>query len=155
PQGPPLFPAFIRLLPPAHDREFLILPAYDRLPGPKFEFGLHRETVVTACMIVACNRPGYLSKFRNPQATQIDVASDLLLPGKYYYHLDDTKAGELYPICRDFQSWRFPHGKIPASWSAVSSTENQNWPSNWTALSQKIKDRDATCLISGATDSLT
>jgi hypothetical protein len=154
-QGPPPFPDFIHLFHPVNDLEFLILPAYDRL-GPNLQFGLHHETVVTACMIVACNRSGYLSKFRNRDAAHVDVALDsLLLPGTYYYHLDDTKTGELYPICRDFENWRFPHGRIPASWSVESSTGNQNWPSNWTALSQKIKDRDTTCLISRATESLT
>jgi hypothetical protein len=41
---------------PANNCVFLYLPAYDPLPAPSLQFGLHHETVVTACKILACNR---------------------------------------------------------------------------------------------------
>ena len=148
-------PEFILVFHPANGLIFLRFPAYD-LPGPQFQFGLHHETALTACTIVAYNHPGYLSKLRDRDADPVDVALDsVLLPGSYYYHLYDATAEELYPICRDFRNWKFPHGKMPPSWLAEPQTDVLDWPSGSTAISQKVKDRDNACLISGSTECLT
>jgi hypothetical protein len=124
------------LVHPANNLEFRSLPgaACDRLPGPKLQFGLYHETLITACIIVACYRTGYLSKFRDRDADRVDVdrvdvaPDSLLLPEMYHYNLDDPKTTELYPIFRDFRNWSFPHQQLPPSWSGTPSTENQNYP---------------------------
>ena len=154
-EGPPSDPDFLELLHPANDFPFLSLPAYDQLPA-QLQFGVHHETVITACMILACNRPGYLSKSRTRNADRVSVPLDsILVPDSYYYHLDDnTETGELYPICDDFQNWSFPHGKIPPSWQSVPNNRISMQAVNWTAVSERIKFRDTVCLISGYTRAL-
>jgi hypothetical protein len=157
-QGPPLSkPNVVKLLHPANGLVFLTLPAHDRLPGPELQFGLHHEMVITACMIVACNCRGYLSKSRKRDVDRVDLPLDsVILSDKYYYHLDDdSKTGKLYPICRDFRNWRFPHGEIPQSWLGAPAVTDRPWPTNWTALSEKVKARDTVCLVSGYTQALT
>ena len=67
-------------------------------------------------MITACNHAGYLSRNRDRDAEWVSADMDsLLLPGRYYYHLNDPKidALRLYPICRNFKKWHFPHNDIP------------------------------------------
>ena len=147
-EGPPYNPKFLTLRHPANDRRFLTLPAYDRL---QLQFGVHYETVITACTILACNRPGYLSKSRTRSADRVSVPLDsILLPDEYYYHLDDnTETGELYPICDNFLNWSFPHGNIPSSWHSAPNSPTALAAFNWTAVCETIKSRDTGCLISG------
>ena len=154
PALPPL-PDMIDLIHPANNRIFLSLPAYDHLPHPQLLFGLHHETVATACMIIAYNRPGYLSKSRKRNSGRVDIAlNPFLHPGSYYYHLD-SETEEPYSICRDFRQRSFPHNKVPHSWSAVPSAENWDWPSSSSLVSQKVKDRDNVCLVTGSMEYVT
>ncbi|KAF5378095.1 hypothetical protein D9615_007609 [Tricholomella constricta] len=156
-RGPSSTLDFITLRHPGNGNRFLALPAYDPLPGAELQFGLHFETVVTACKILAYNRPGYLSESRNRNADRVNLSPNSILPVKsYFYHLDEEfKPGELYPICYDFKNWGFPHAAMPSSWSVPPSTDTTGWPFSQTSLSQKIKDRDKACLISGYTEYLT
>ena len=156
PDGPPSNPRFLNIFHPINDFLFLRLPACDQLPGQQPQFGVHYETVITACTIVACNRPGYLSKSRSRNVDRIHMPLDsVLLPDNYYYHVDHvSETGELYPICDDFRNWSFPHGNIPPSWVAEPGP-TLDLPSNWTLLNERIKIRDTVCLISGNTQALT
>jgi len=156
PEATPHSPQLIELRHPANNKEFLNLPAYDRIPGSVHRFGLYHEMVLTACTIVACNSPGYLSTSRDRDAARVDITlNPFLLPGMYYYHTDNSKPDELYPICRDFGSWAFPHDGIPSSWAAGPLVNDAILSNNWTVLSQQIKARDTACLVTGATESLT
>ena len=155
PRGPPSEPTFVRFYHPANNRRFLTLPAYDCCPP---NFGIHYGTAITACQILACNENGYLSTSRNRDADgRVTLELDCILPsgGKYYYHLNSPKSEALYPICYDFSLWEFPHESFPSSWKYEQKRTSVNWPTNWSGISQKIKDRDAACLVSEWTDSLT
>jgi hypothetical protein len=134
---------------PANRLLFLALPAYDLLPGPHLQFGCLHETVVTACMIAVFNRPGYLSTSNDRDRDQVQLPmNSVLLPGWYFYHLDNAELEELYPICRNFREWDFPHGKLPSSWLSVSSTECLDCLSSFSQISSLIKGRDKICLVS-------
>ena len=156
PQGPPFPPRMIRFLHPANNLPFLHLPAYDRCPTPEMQFGVHHETALTACQILACNSPGYLSPSRDRNAQGVDATPDsILAPRRYYYHLNTPEVDELYPICRLFEYWEFPHDAFPSFWETEDSNTPTFWGTRWTTLSQRIKDRDKACLLSKWKDSLT
>jgi len=60
-------------------------------------------------------------------------------------------------ICRDFHRWEFPHDNFPKAWQTEPHDDPTlaNWPTEGSAISQKVKDRDGACLVSGWMDSLT
>ena len=156
PHGPPSRPTFVQFYHPANNLRFLSLPAYDYCPP---NFGIHYGTAITACQILACNENGYLStsRNRNPDG-RINMDLDSIIPsGAYYYHLNSPNSKALYPICRDFDCWKFPHENLPSAWEDKSPPDPTPsiWPTNWSAISQKIKDRDAACLVSKWTESIT
>jgi len=104
-----------------------------------------------------CNKLGYLSTSRNRTAERIGSDLDSITLSGYYYHLNSPKSDTLYLIYRDFASWEFPHDALSSSWvqgrdPATSLRQFSNWTA---ALSQRIKDRDLVCLLSGWRDSLT
>jgi hypothetical protein len=158
----PSTPKAIRVHHPANKLLFLALPAFDHLPTSHLQFGCLHETVVTACMILAFNRPGYLStsddrdrdRDQDQDRDQLPIDS-ILLPGRYFYHLNDAESEELYPICSDFRKWDFPHRKLPPSWFAVPSTEIRNLPSSSSQVGPMIKGRDKVCLLSRSKEHLT
>ncbi|KAF8308466.1 hypothetical protein F5887DRAFT_912378 [Amanita rubescens] len=58
------------------------------------------------------------------------------------------KSEALYPICCDFPCWKFPHAHLPPGWENELPNQTTGvWPSNWTAISEKVKTRDTRCLI--------
>jgi hypothetical protein len=116
PDSPPSSPAVVSLCHPANGLAFLALPAYDLFCQSPLQFGIHHETLVTACCIIAYNKPGYLSTSRNRGA-----ALDSIIPaaGEYYYHLNDP-SDRFYSICCNFNTWKFSHGHLPPSWVAKS-----------------------------------
>lgn len=149
-------PDSIRVYHPANRLPFLNLPAYDHLPGPHLQFGCLHETVVTACTIIAFNRPGYLATSYNRDRDRVQLPlNSVLLPGRYFYHLDNAELEEPYPICCNFREWDFPHGKLPSSWLSVTSTDSLNLPSGFSQISSLIKSRDKVCLVSRGQEYLT
>jgi hypothetical protein len=163
PDGPLSNPDRVQFWHPANNLAFLRLPAVDWCPGPPSRFGIHYGTAITACQIVACNEEGFLSTSRDRQALGhklVNVDWDSIIsPGIYFYHLSSQNSNVLYPICCDFPFWRFPHEKLPQAWKNDSDLPDQTtsviWPTNWSAISEKIKTRDTWCLISGSQDCLT
>jgi hypothetical protein len=138
------------------NREFLFLPAYDHFPGSDYQFGYHHETLVTACTILAYNRPGYISTSRHRNNGTISLPMNpFLQPGRYYFHLANTAPQENYPICCDFRKWTFPHGKLPPSWLGPPLQEDWDLMTGSTTVSQRIKVRDKVCLITGSVEYLT
>jgi hypothetical protein len=123
PHGPPSWPAFVCLHHPANGLTFITLPAYDLFSLFPLQFGIHHRTAVTACCILACNNPGYLSTSRDRDSGRVNNDLEaIILAGKYYYHLDTPGRDALYPICRDFATWKFPHRAFPSSWNPKEST---------------------------------
>ena len=140
PRGPPSKPTFVWFYHPTNDCPFLTLPAFDCCPPNS---GIHYGTAITACQILACNENGYLSTSRNRNADgRVTIELDSIIPsGKYYYHLNSPKSEALYPICRDFSCWEFPHESFPSTWKyELPEPPSFNWPTNWSAISQIIKD---------------
>ncbi|EDR13960.1 uncharacterized protein LACBIDRAFT_305223 [Laccaria bicolor S238N-H82] len=146
--------AVVTIIHPANGVELFEWQAYDRLPGPELQFGVHVETLLTACQIVANNEPGYLSKHQGRDDERIDVdLGSILAPGHYYYHVEKVALNP-YPICRDFKSWTFPHGDMPRSWSIKSPAlpKNLHWGSSWSAVSFIVKLRDKKCRVTGSSE---
>jgi len=158
PVGPLSLPALVRLYHPANGLPFFVLPAYDLLHESPLQFGIHHETLLTIGRILAYNKTGFLSISRNRDAPRVEEDLDSVLPGdEYYFHLDMPGTNPLYPICRDFSLWDFPHEQLPTSWTSLpsySSTLPGFWNPSWDAQSVLIKDRDKRCRISGWKDSL-
>jgi hypothetical protein len=155
PYGPPEQPVFVRFYHPANGLAFLTLPAYDVLSRSPLKFGIHYQTALTACCILACNKSGYLSTSRDGSG-RVDDDLDAIIPiSKYFYHLDNPGSDALYPLCRDFATWKFPHNCLPISWQPAAPTLPSIFTVNWSVQSQRIKERDHACLVTGWKDSLT
>lgn len=77
--------------------------------------GLHYGTAITACAIIACNKPGYLTETRDGPRVEATWDSILSRP-EYWYHVENEPN---YPICVTFAEWRFPEA-IPAEWVCLS-----------------------------------
>jgi len=158
PLGPPSSPEFVRLYHPANGLAFFILPAYDLLSKSPLQFGIHHETLLTVGRIMAYNKPGFLSTSRERDAPRLEADLDSVIPvTEYYFHLDRPGTDPLYPICRDFKLWDFPHHQLPTSWlpPSGSSPLPAVWNSSWDAQSAYVKIRDKVCRVSRWKDSLT
>lgn len=140
--------------------------------------GVHHGTVLIICAIVANNRfDVYLSRDRDG-GDRVDRhlhRDGILKAGNYWAQLPPTGPAEAgqeeerttttgrrwppYPIVSDFESWDFPHGRIPEPWQ-----EDHNPPaplerpqnSDSTAVADvlaKRRDTVRSCVISGHTHS--
>jgi hypothetical protein len=158
PFGPPSLPDYVRLHHPANGLPFFQLPAYDLLCKSPLQFGIHHETLLTIGRILAYNKTGYLSTSRNRDAPRVEADLDSILPvAKYYFHLERPGTDPLYPICRDFRLWNFPHHQLPTSWSRPSGSSPLPavWNNSWDDQNAYIMDRDKVCRVSRWKDSLT
>ena len=154
PNFPPLpIPARVTILHPAHNSVFIDLPAYDQQAGSDL-YGIHYETILTACTILAFNQPGFFSRDQGRDSERIE-ADSILPAGEYFYHLQDPTLDVSYPICRDFRNWDFPHEKMPMSWEREPNMDTVLWPTSWAPISTRVKFRDKTCLVSGFEEGLT
>jgi hypothetical protein len=116
--------------------------------------GIHLRTALTACQIISYNKPGYFTAARERTARRITGPADhIISAGIYYYHLQTEGSDSFYPICRDFRCWSFPHDALPAEW-APNEPISDIIHTHWSVLSQRVKDRDVKCLVSGGRDSL-
>jgi hypothetical protein len=120
PHGPPEKPVGVTFRHPANGLPFLVLPEYDLISRSPLKFGIHHQTAITACCILACNESGYLSTSRERDSGRVDDGLDAIIPiGDYFYHLDNPGSDTLYPICIDFATWKFPHNALPLSWGPL------------------------------------
>ncbi|KAI9684820.1 MAG: hypothetical protein M1829_000195 [Trizodia sp. TS-e1964] len=126
---------YIRFRHPAYsdlNNTLLRLPPLDHLDG-----GLHYDTALTACGIVAGNRftEGHFRAERG--GDRVEIQDNSILKGEsYYFCVSDDMQGkpvsqcrinlptltsrvEKYAIVPTFAHWPFPHGKLPACWLAV------------------------------------
>jgi hypothetical protein len=155
-RGPPVDdpPSFIRIRHPGNNHTFLELPSFDPVELEQGQHGVHYGTALEACKILAYNKPGYfttsIGRTSGPVSGPVDL---VMLPGVYYYHLA-TEGQPLYPICCDFRKWTFPHNALPPEWVPNNTPMESIDPCNWTAVSQRVKDRDERYRVTGWRDSL-
>ncbi|KAI0399512.1 hypothetical protein F4802DRAFT_589078 [Xylaria palmicola] len=85
--------------------------------------GLHHETALLACQIVANNVfDGYLSldaQGDNP----VPRRTVLLTTSEYYFIVPDDPS---YAIVPAFQDWKFPHGRIPDSFPSPKDCQRHD-----------------------------
>ena len=149
-------PIYVSFYHPTNKQIFLSLPKNNVLPSTESDFGVHHETALTACQIIACNEPGFLSTSTNRSDVNAQTSPEhhpFLTSTRYYYHLltqpDDTN----YRICVDFTFWSFPHDRLPPSWARATPIDDAGFErSGWTDISSRIKQRDLNCRISDWVD---
>ncbi|EGX87738.1 hypothetical protein CCM_09360 [Cordyceps militaris CM01] len=122
--------------------------------------GLHAGYALTVCGIVAGNRwDGWLSE-RRDDPTGISLVADrdtMLDKHSYYFHLphdndnDNQDDNTPYPIVPTFREWRFPHDRLPPSWTQTAPPEPIQQLQMYTVsgLSIALRQRDGTCRITG------
>jgi hypothetical protein len=160
--GWPTKDVYIYVHHPANDLPFLRLFRSDVSPSSsdsnKPVYGIHHETLLTAATILACNEPGYLSTSLNP-SSRVDDPPDTVLLGKVYYFYLLTPHPQhpsyLYPLCRNFKYWRFPHGALPHSWSHARPRKEDIKRGEDDEINEfLVENRDKVCLVSGWKDGL-
>ncbi|KAH7157842.1 hypothetical protein B0J13DRAFT_520559 [Dactylonectria estremocensis] len=112
------------ILHPAYDspHNLLIqLPQVDTIDSEGHP-GIHHQTVLLACQIIAnnCFTSGFL--YYDQQGTMPvmrEVPLDGILTGTRYYFILDRDPKYKYPIVACFSQWRFPHCGIPACWPTL------------------------------------
>lgn len=102
----------------SEDDELLTLLAFDRPNG-----GLHYETAIVICGIIAGNRwDGYLTRDVDGEERDGLGPSDIIPVGDYYYHVKDSYgvSDKSYAVVPTFTDWPFPHANLPPSWQNSS-----------------------------------
>lgn len=90
--------------------------------------GIHHATALQACIIIACNEPGFLSPTKlatlpelSTRATALDLNSVLTEKSYWFYPFSWKLTDDPYPVCPDFENWSFPTEDIPHDWIAIVS----------------------------------
>lgn len=90
--------------------------------------GIHHATALQACIIIACNEPGFLSPTKratlpalSTRATALDLNSVLTEKSYWFYPFSWKLTDDPYPVCPDFENWSFPTEDIPDDWIAIVS----------------------------------
>lgn len=132
--------------------------------------GLHHGTVLTICGIIAGNAfdRAFLSHDRAGHRKIQDTwhYDSILPPGEYWLQVspegttrtgaaptDETK--KPYPIVPCFAEWRFPHGKLPSSWSKshqpppAPAPQNRSLSRSMAARLGALQTVASSCIISG------
>lgn len=99
------------------------LPRFDGGRDPSI-WGVHHGTALAMCSIIACNISGVLSPIRrdvrsHPPTPTPDLEGLLTASTYYFYPLHVDEVGLAYPVCRDFDSWQFPHHQLPPGWTEI------------------------------------
>lgn len=138
------------------------LSAFDNASG-----GIHHGTALLICGILAGNIwDGWLTETRD--GNRLDVNKEAALLGKdYFFHTpwpaessEEQRVQGMYkyPIVPSFRCWPFPHDTPPPGWTWDSDGSASAAPllSSITpsSISLAVRDRDGTCRLSGARDSL-
>ena len=151
----------------------LILPAFDG--SLSSGGGVHHNTALIACAIVACNAwHGYFTTSRD--AAPVDAQPDQVLTAdSYYFYVpmpgstvgtptDNAQPNQnnppyKYPVFPSFEHWTFPHYNLPPAWPSHSpqgATSPRTvfgplsaYASNVTGL---VLTRDQSCRVSGHHD---
>lgn len=150
----------VKFFHPANGASFLSLAANDFVAagvgGNPPTFGLHLGTALLACQIIAFNRPGFLSTFKDRRAPHIATTPRdvLLLARRYYFHLDEDLPR--YPIRLGFSTWGFPHAMLlPGTIWTGGPQVGGGMLERESNASLVVKARDEMCLVSLCRDGLT
>ncbi|KAM6492425.1 hypothetical protein JOM56_012149 [Amanita muscaria] len=141
---------------PKVKRPFLYLPQNNALPETPATYGVHHETALTACFIIACNELGFLSTSADRSDVNAWVSLEhhqFLTSRKYYYHLATQPPNPNYCICTKFACWSFPHDHFLQlqSWGFRGETTGNYW----SIISERIKQRDPGCRVTDWVDNKT
>lgn len=113
--------------------------------------GIHYETALVACAIVAGNRwDGYFKTTRD----QLDAVTDTVLTAKTYYFYVPPQPAEgadwQYPTSPSFEHWKFPE-TLPPSW--ITRTQQPgNFPYSTSIVSNSIRMQP--CTVTGHGDAV-
>lgn len=138
----------------------LRLAAFDDEDGG----GLHYQTALTICGIVASNDwNGWFTASK--EGDKVSMEPDGILKGTmFFYHLPSPESVISvpvptyyeYPISPCFRSWPFPHSSPPPGWPAYTGQDIPASQMNYTAsdISQFVRARDGSCRVSGYCDGI-
>ncbi|KAK5111416.1 hypothetical protein LTR85_012146 [Meristemomyces frigidus] len=134
-----------------HGAVLFSLPATD---GDAQTPGVHRNTLHTACAIIANNRfDGYISASRDPHAAHDDLdRTDTLPAGTYYFHLPrplNAPALTPYPVVPSFRAWRYPHDIRIPGWEELNIQEDGVLGS-----AEAVLARDQACRITDSKEAI-
>ncbi|GAW14742.1 hypothetical protein ANO14919_041450 [Xylariales sp. No.14919] len=125
-------PTFVSFLHPTESTGYNVifeLPCFDSLApiedvgAQQPRLGLHHETALLACQIVANNAfDGYLSLDAQGDRP-VSRSTVLLTAGEYYFIVPGDRA---YAIVPAFQDWQFPHGRIPDSFPSPKASVSES-----------------------------
>ena len=96
---------------------FLTLYRNSRAAGQLDVPGVHHQTALDACRIIANNQDGFLSCSPS-RSGRVPLSEVLLTDPMYWYFLADESAPAAYPIVNEFRAWAFP-ASIPEHWTAA------------------------------------
>lgn len=128
--------------------------------------GLEYGTLHAICAVIADNRfDGHLSTQRSGEAPAIEAAG-IVAPGHYWFHVpspppsppqadqdttrsspnpsaapSSTPSGWVYPVVAFFDSWRFPHGRVPETWQQATTQPRDH------SLRNTVAERDGNCRL--------
>ncbi|TWU70888.1 hypothetical protein ED733_001154 [Metarhizium rileyi] len=100
----------------------------------KATHGVHSETMLLACQIIAGNsfETAYLSYDRKGSNRVQRASCDILVHHHYFLHVPqgtgDGTDTTSYAVTPNFQEWRFPDA-LPQSWNSVAITPRDTKPS--------------------------
>ncbi|KAF7367184.1 C6 transcription factor [Mycena sanguinolenta] len=157
---------------PVQCREFIVLhPAFKQAtiifrwyasaigPGRVTEapetYAFPCDIATEACVIVARNKRGQLYHQEDGSIGQ-KVKTAMILPGMYYFLLDDRDSSYKYKVYWDFQYW-IPPEVIPSPWLLDNRTDGTgDFPVELgpgkSGASAIVRDRDKACVMTSETD---
>lgn len=131
------------------NKSFIAINAHEPVPGMPGVYGIHHQTALDACRIIANNEDGFLSRTQD-RTGRVPASEVLLCERAYWYHLTDESRASRYPIVDDFDAWTFPHGAVPPHWAAAHTrTYDVRASAAASGLSERIKALDRCCIVTG------
>lgn len=140
-----------------YDHALFAHPGYDqlalllRLPPYRtpLGYGVHHQTALDACCIIANNLSGFL--FRTSDRSGRVPTEDVILttPATYWYFLGDESLPAQYEVVDDFRAWKFAT-TLPDHWHALRPRHAtiENGVSD-SAMSATVITADKCCIASG------
>ena len=110
--------------------------------------GLHYQTALTVCAIVADNAwHGYFTTRQNDQEIRHE-ASRMLSPNhEYYFHIPGNHP-DPYAIAPSFVDWVFPHPALPPVFMSTPLTPFHRAPGAASSFTVAVAQRDGSCRLS-------
>ncbi|KAE8154257.1 hypothetical protein BDV25DRAFT_136181 [Aspergillus avenaceus] len=120
----------------------LILPGLDHPEG-----GIYHRAALWSCGIIANNQfNSYLSEDREGHVRVTTPLDGILRKRSYYFQVQDEHSHP-YPIVPSFETWSFPHGKLPADWKFDIPDDPSHPISRQSTLAGAVLSRDLRCRL--------